>query len=451
MHLSAPVGAYSINLIWNEGEDMKKRFIAFVAVLMLVVSLSAPAYADFSAADAQNSVAVIATMLVEVDDSQMVTAGYGSCFFVGEQGKTPEYLLTNYHVIEDYLLLGKGELFTVEDDGGEEHVIKMILRVYFASNNDYMEAYLVDYDEGQDIALLRLSHPTEKRMPLKLCVPTEDMVGETMYSVGYPLYSDSIILDPDSYWGKNDSLVVKGTVGRLVTSSGSGTKWLQIGDTVWASGNSGGPVIVDDMVIGLVTGGYTVDGQGADMYYVANIERAVELLNNHDIKFDLVSSSFDLMKWLPYIGVGAAVVIIAVVLMIVIKKRKRAKAIIKSREEAQRLLDEQERTKEKTPYIRSLSDQHGGGRVVIRSPYITVGRNPSCAVVFRENTPGVSGNHCIVAFDKDTSEFILTDQSTYGTFLATGQRIKASVPYRLRAGEQFYLGEPANSMRFELE
>ena len=103
-------------------------------------------------------------------------------------------------------------------------------------------------------------------------------------------------------------------------------------------------------------------------------------------------------------------------------------------------------------FIRSMAAQHNGLALVTSSTPILIGRDPgSCKLVYAEGTAGVSGQHCSVSYDAATGEFILTDlRSTYGTFLASGQKLDANVPYRLKPGNGFYVGDRANAIRVEL-
>ena len=41
--------------------------------------------------------------------------------------------------------------------------------------------------------------------------------------------------------------------------------------------------------------------------------------------------------------------------------------------------------------------------------------------------------------------------STYGTFLMTGQKMAPNVPYRMRPGDKFYLADQNNIIALELE
>ena len=102
--------------------------------------------------------------------------------------------------------------------------------------------------------------------------------------------------------------------------------------------------------------------------------------------------------------------------------------------------------------LRSLAAQHNGMTLAVGSTPILIGRDPAnCKLIYVEGTVGVSGRHCSVAYDASTGDFILTDlRSTYGTFLTTGQKLNANVPYRVKPGESFYVGDKQNMIRLEL-
>lgn len=66
--------------------------------------------------------------------------------------------------------------------------------------------------------------------------------------------------------------------------------------------------------------------------------------------------------------------------------------------------------------------------------------------------PGVSSKHCQVYFDEREGMFQVTDlNSTYGTFLAGGQRLQPQTPVKLPPKSSFYLGEPDNAVYVNLE
>ncbi|MBR6328781.1 MAG: FHA domain-containing protein [Lachnospiraceae bacterium] len=108
---------------------------------------------------------------------------------------------------------------------------------------------------------------------------------------------------------------------------------------------------------------------------------------------------------------------------------------------------------QKRAVLHSMSSQHNDLLVVVRSSsHVIIGKNPSgCKVIFHSGTEGVSGRHCSVSYDETTSEFVVTDmRSQAGTFLMDGRRLKPNVPYRLKAGEGFYLGNPGNTFYVEM-
>ncbi len=402
---------------------MKKRCLAILVALTILLSLNICAFADTTASEARNGVAVLATC-AQINGGTPTPWAHGTCFFIGNGGENPQYMLTNYHVVQDYLEYGRGETISTG-----EGVLKMLLRVYY-SNNDYAEAYLVDYDEAQDTALLRLAAPTDKRSALKLHIPDDSLVGSQIYTIGYPGYADYI--DPTTTWGINDSLVTKGTIGRLSIVRGSGTQWLQLADTQWNGGNSGGPLVADDgAVVGMVSWGYSDESK--DMYLAVNIESVIPMLNNNGVEYELVGEG--LPSWLLPAAIAAvAAVLLVVVIVIVAKKLKKKDLVVR------------------IATVRSLAAQHAGQRAVVGSQQVFIGRQSNCAIIFANNTPGVSGVHCSLSWDKNTGDFTLTDlKSTYGTFLVTGQKLNPHVPYRLRNGDSFYLGEMSNMLRVEVE
>jgi len=159
----------------KEGQKMKKLAKYIILILMLVVFFMIPIYADEFEQEALESI-----VYIEEDiylDGQFIGAARGTGFFIGQNGVDPQYLVTNYHVIEDFVYVGGGE------QGNES-------RLYVAfSQNDIEEAYVVEYNEKMDLAVLRLANATSKRKPL--CINTDFHVGSQVYAVGFPALADT--------------------------------------------------------------------------------------------------------------------------------------------------------------------------------------------------------------------------------------------------------------------
>ena len=427
-----------------------KKIAALLLAMLLVVGIAASTSSKVCAADATSEVResiVVVYTCIELKNGKEIQFGWGTGFFVGDPEENPEYLITNHHVIEEYLGAGKGELYEYQYAKGKVSPGRAKIRVFFDSN-DFVEAYVVDADSAKDIALLKLDAPTDKRKALPLKIPTEDMVGTTIYCAGYPGLSENIFEDATSSWGKNDASITSGTISRFVTRSGTGARRIQT-DAAIMSGHSGGPMVNSDcQVVGInVSVTYSKSDQGADeaMYYAVNVDEIIPMLKLHDVNYVMADSgkSFPLLPVI--IGIVAAVIVIAVIVILIIcKKGKKNK--VQAPVNAAPVAN-------KVPAVRSLAAQHNMARYPITSGRIIIGRDPqSCTVVFSKNTPGISGRHCEVMWDGGTGDFILTDlNSTYGTFLSNGQKLEPNATYRLKPGESFYLAEGANTIRVELE
>ena len=171
-----------------------------------------------------------------------------------------------------------------------------------------------------------------------------------------------------------------------------------------------------------------------------------------------------------WIAVGVGVIVVLALIAVVIgsnKKKQQAAALAKEAAEKERLareaaaqeeerrrkiLEDEQHKQQKSPAVRSMSMQHGGMRVPLNATAITIGRNPAtCKIVYKQNTPGVSKEHCSLRWDAQNEVFVLVDlKSTYGTFLMNGERLAPGRSYNLHSGDGFYLGDRVNELRVEL-
>ena len=457
---------------------MKKRIVSLALTVILLLAVPLTASADFDP-ETRNSVVVVETCL-ELD-AGTVSFGWGTGFFVGEEGQDPMYLITNHHVIEPFLESGEGELVQAETTEG---VLtgRSKIRVFYDSD-DFEEAYPVAYDEIKDLAVLKLGAATSKRTPLPLCSPTDNMVGSTIYAVGYPGLAENIFADATTTWGPSDVSVTSGSISRLLTTSGTGQMRLQI-DCVIRHGNSGGPLVNENgQVLGIAVSSVS-DEEDSSMYYGVNIDEVIPYLKQYDVPYVLQeagaaqsSSETSLAEGTAPAGdtivvpesteedpkessggvpaavwvvIGAAVAAVAgVVIFLLLQKGKKTPAQVQPVQPAPAPAP----APQKVPVLRSLAQQHNGVRIPIQGRQILIGTSQGeCQVVFRPGTPGVSRRHCSISWDAATGDFILTDLgSSFGTFLENRQKLAQGVPTRLRPGDRFYLGSPENLLSTGLE
>ncbi|HKV39737.1 MAG TPA: FHA domain-containing protein [Blastocatellia bacterium] len=96
--------------------------------------------------------------------------------------------------------------------------------------------------------------------------------------------------------------------------------------------------------------------------------------------------------------------------------------------------------------LRGVSGFYAGNEVGLDERPLFIGRDPAvCQLVFPASVERISGRHCMVRYDRSSNSVVLDDcQSTNGTFLQSGQQVKAGTPWRLRPNERFYLSDPEN-------
>ena len=361
------------------------------------------------------------------DADGTMTYWRGTGFFVGEEGQDPEYIVTNCHVVEEFILTGKSL------GGGELHVLY--------DQDDQEEAYLVDYDAEKDLAVLKLAEPTDKRSPLSMREAEDGMLGDEVYAVGYPLAADATVQAVNSF-SKDDATVTTGSISRLLTESGTGRELIQT-DAALSGGNSGGPLTDGaGAVLGVNTYGSDLD---QNLFYAVSVSELLPILERNNIPYTMAPAAGG-GNTAVYAAIGAAAVVVVVAAVVVLGRRKKGGA------PSQPAAAQPETAGELQPVLRSLANQHSGMVVALHHQPVQVGRDrATCRLVYQDGTPGVSSRHCQIAFDEQAGQFLVTDlNSTYGTFLADGQRLAPNTPVKLPPKSSIYLGEVANTIYLEL-
>ena len=180
-----------------------KKWVVLILTLLVALSLTvtSAAASDNPVADARNGVVrIVFTYTLDGEPSGQMGTG----FFVGEEGKPVEYIITNAHVVTVY------DEYTGDVLGTADEV-----DVVF---NDYNEdstmtaKVLKIFDNGVDLAVLRLEAPTTLRQPLKLLSADSVDIMEEVYALGFPGIAD------------DTSGIVSSTIDDVTITSGSVTK-----------------------------------------------------------------------------------------------------------------------------------------------------------------------------------------------------------------------------------
>lgn len=400
----------------------------------------------------------------------------GSGFFIGDTKEDPEYLVTNYHVIAEYIENNKGGQGIIDagtDDNGTQYVLvypNSEMRVYY-SETDYDVIYPEWYggqfaDNELDLAVMKLKKPTTKRHALKLHELSEADRGSTVYAVGFPGIAENDYSSGSKY-KMQDISITKGIVGKFTSSGVAGIDLIQT-DAVISHGNSGGPMVNEmGSVVGIDTFGHTEAENGsvleiAKEYYAINSSELIEVLDKEGIYYELESSGLSTGVIIAII-VAAVVLAAVIVAVILLLKKKKAASNANSQPtpvQPAPSVNMQQAPVSQTPspatagkpYIVSLAPQHAGASYEVTLGGIMIGRDPSCCkIIYAEGTPGVSGKHAKIEWDNASSEFIVTDLgSSYGTFVLGNRKLDVNVGVRLRTGDSLYLGDSANLLRLEV-
>lgn len=448
----------------------RTRFLTFILpIFVLTLTFSTSVMAAGAVDDARDGVVMIS---VQGADG---SSGWGSGFAIGRKGEKVEYIVTNYHVIESAL-----------QENGATDKNASIQVVFSAAQGKHDMGQPVYTDPKKDIAVLRLSEPTDLRKPLPLQSSDKVGVSDTVYALGYPATSEIVSTYPK--FNQSDITITSGIISKKnVIPDGALLKDSSIipnvecyqTDTSINSGNSGGPMVDTE---GNVIGINTFSGIDPNMNYAVMIDQLIAGLDDNHIPY---TNAGDINIWM-IAGIALASVIVlamAVILLVVLSNKNRsakkgqlptgngrmaAAAAVASQSAsspspvAEPLPVRKESRLDtstialsgdaktivitKKAFLTGLKGQFAEKTFSLDDDKIIIGRNPeTCKVVFENKTPGVSARHCEIMYRPAKGTFLLTDLgSTYGTFIRGGAKLSPNQPVELKDGDEFYLGTPDN-------
>ena len=428
---------------------MKKRFLScMMALAMMLTIFTIPAMAgDGGKVAAASREGVVRVVALGPDGYY----GLGSGFGVGEVGKETDTFVTNYHVVCDVYQMKDGSYMELPA------VSVWILKSSSAWNPGLGEldptqcvpCEIIYYSEGgyPDMAVLKAAEPVPGRVALPLQAEEDTLeVGDSIYALGYPGtsdYTEQGIYGEKWVAGVEDVTLTSGVVSRFTTSETYGNTRLIQHDAQINHGNSGGPLLDENgAVVGINTyifGHETMASGNKISSASVRIKYVKEVLDELDIAYDVyaASSGNGLI-----IGIVAAVAVIGAVVFFVMKSKKKAPAPAPApvcSPVTKPAAAPVAAAVDTRPRLQGVSGVFAGQRFSIDGS-VRIGRDPARNdLVYPADTQGISGVHCVVMVDGDTI-WLKDLGSTYGTFLASGQRLAASEAVRVQIGDKFYLG-----------
>lgn len=460
---------------------MKRRILSIFAVLVLLFALAGTAAAASggnAAAESRSGVVRVLSLYelyLNGESLGVTTTAVGSAFGVGKAGKETDIFVTNRHVVEDsqeiwsayeliYFLKGEAGLlsYASQYEDGNVRVDYKLTRAYLLLDDfAYSDTtgldpsrsvpcsilYIADADEP-DLAVLRAAEPVAGRKALYLA-PAESGgvgVGDTVYALGYPYSADAATTDENrntNYAGSVESVTVTtGVVSRFVDYTRANARIIQH-DAAINGGNSGGPLINEKgAVVGVNTISFNLNGtssSGTNHSGSVASEQVMRVLDNLRIKYDTYPT-------FPFgLVIGAVVVVIlagaAVAAVVLIRTRKPGPrpGPKPGPQPGPKPGPQPDPAAAAELRIQGQSGAFAGRRFSINGS-VRIGRDPNGNdLVYPGGTPGISGRHCVVTLSG--GQVTLTDLgSSYGTFLAGGQKLTPNQPVTLRVGDTFSLG-----------
>lgn len=459
---------------------MKRRLYALAIVFILILGiLTKPVSAFASSAsnkvsEARNGVMrVLVVYDVYINDSYIKQLlSVGSAFGVGEAGKETDIFVTNRHVVEEtkeemqmcqalqaiydsntYQAIsveivrehGKNALYQNVTLEYRRSRVYLLMDDYAFSDTAGLDtsrmvpcSILYEADTNSpDLAILRAAEPVRGRIALPLAPSKENVeAGDTVYALGYPVSADVSTTDAHNqtnYAGSVQSVTITdGVVSRFVDYTTVNARIIQHTATI-NGGNSGGPLInADGAVVGIntFTFGNLSDWNSTDHSGSIAIEEAIKQLDVLGIKYVIYHPGTNILLIVGIvIGISAAVVVVLVVMTLKKKTKTKLPEPIPSTPVAP----------DSGMRLQGISGAFAGRRFSINGE-VHIGRNPEKNnLVYPAESKGISGIHCVL-IENGGLLYLKDLGSTYGTYLASGQRLAANQPVQLKAGDRFYLG-----------
>ena len=254
-----PAGQSNISTIIQSNRENAVIDIAKVEVGKLLTQ------AEVYAANVNSTVGITTSITTNYWGYQTTSAASGSGFVFSNDG----YILTNYHVVEDSSAI----TVTMYDGTG-------------------YDAKLIGYDEGNDVAVLKVEATT--LVPVVLGNSDNINVGDNVVAIGNPLGELTFSLTSGAISAKD----------REITMSNGATMQLMQTDCAINSGNSGGALFnLYGEVIGITNAKYS--GSSNSSASIDNIGFAIPINKARQIAESIIEKGY-VSK--PYVGLSVTTV-----------------------------------------------------------------------------------------------------------------------------------------------
>jgi len=413
-----------------------KVFSLILTIILISAILAPVAMANSKVNDARRSI----LRVVAVGDYGIYT---GSAFVIAQSGQVTT-LVTNLHIVS-----GQSQVLIIPDN----------------ISGSWIPATVTFLPDGLDLALLTTTTGLANRPVLPLSRAETAAAADAVYALGFPGAADDVLDDWDMLLSSTEDVTItNGVVGRNPIELDNGVRAIQSNVPV-TYGNSGGPLLNERAeVVGVNTWIYA-EGAYQNSYSI-HIDYIIDECIQRGIPYVAGGGNFFTQYWwlLAIIGGVVALGILAIVLGMSQSKRNAARPAYAAAGAAPAMAGAYPPPGAPGPgYPQqpgyAAPQQAASGRQLFCTKgqlagnsfplhtKLAIGRDAQrCEVAYPADAKGISSMHCEIMVQQ--GGVYLTDKgSTYGTFLAGGQKLAANQSVMLQPGATFYLADPVNEFK----
>jgi len=404
----------------------KKIFKCISLILFFVCVGSFSLHVSASSSNIQNAKNGVVCVATTDKSSQII--GWGTGFAIGKPNQAVQYIVTNYHVIENALSNN------------------LTINVFYSQQSDkYVSASVIVGSPDKDIAVLKLSQPLGEIQSLSLMESNKVYDSQNVFALGYP--GDALTGSVTKNFNRTDITITSGIISNRLVQLGE--KCFQT-DVSISPGDSGGPLLNQNGdVVGINTRSLK---DNSSINYAIVSDELITILKQNNIACDIKGNS----NATTIIIIGSAILFLIVITVLVILRKKNKNSsfeeiaeVIQTAPNLNRIITTQD---DKSVSIYGLTGKYAGSKFGVRSGRLIFGCNSiGCDIIFPTEDDIISEKHCEITYDKNISAYTIRDLNSQGGTFLSNAKLAPHIPTQIYDGDVFYLTSKKNMFKIRIE